>query len=154
MSFDVSTGDIESRWRDLSESEGDIAFTRLADADRKLRFARPALEAFYNNLADGTLRDDLGGAIAEAIANAVIRFLKNPDLVNRQDIGADGSVGIGYDTRTSGGVYIDEADLAAIDAAVAIAAGGTTRPVVGSQKLVSSFPWRRDVNDITILPTP
>lgn len=152
MAFDVSTADIESRWRDLSDDESTIALTRLADAERKLRAARPGLLLFFDGLADGLAKDDLLEAVREACAEAVIRVLKNPDLVSQQNIGADGSIGIGFDTRTTGGVFISDADLAAIDAAVG-AAAGTVRASVGSQELASSWPWRSRTDPYP-LPTP
>lgn len=155
MAFDVSTADIESRWRGLSAAESDIAFKRLQDADRKLRFLRPGLLAFYNGLiADVppiTKKTDLLEAIRTACAEAVIRFLRNPDMTNRQDIGSEGSIGIGYDTAAEGGVFISRGDLTDIDAAVS-AAAGTVPAKVASRQLVSTFPWR--TTDVTILPTP
>lgn len=152
MPFDVSTADIESRWRDLSDDESTIAVTRLADAERKLRAVRPGLFAFYTALPSGDGKDDLLEAIREAVAEAVIRVLKNPDLVSQQNIGADGSIGIGFDTRTTGGVFIADTDLAAVDAAVG-AVAGHLRPHVGSQALTSSWPWRSSTDPYP-LPTP
>jgi hypothetical protein len=150
VSFDVSTADIESRWRTLSDDESDVALVRLADADRDLRGQRPLLEAFFVALPDTDRKADLLETIRAAEADAVIRFLKNPDLVSQQNIGADGSIGIGFDTRTVGGVYISAADLMKIDAAVG-AANGALRRHVGSQQLVSTWPWRSTTNS---LPTP
>jgi hypothetical protein len=148
--FSVSTADIETRWRPLTDDESDIALVRLRDAERRLRGLRPLLLAFYEGLADGQQKTDLAEAVRTACAEAVIRFLKNPDLVSNQQIGADGSVGIGFDTRGRGGVYISEEDLADIDDVVA-----SGRPRVGSQVLVSSFPWRREDDvDMNDLPTP
>lgn len=152
MLFDVSTADIESRWRELDDDESDVALVRLGDAERRLRGVRPALYAFYTDLDPGQLKTDLLEAIRTAVAEAVIRFLKNPDLMSNTQIGADGSVGVGYDTRTLGGVYISEQDLVDIDAVVA-AADGTARKRVGSQALVTTFPWR-EIDDEYPLPTP
>lgn len=145
MAFDVSNADIETRWRALTDDESDVAAVRLLDADRKLRGLRPTLAATYAALVADvppiTVKADLLAAIAECEANAVIRFLRNPDSTIRQDIGADGSIGIGFDARYEGGVYIAEDDLYGIDLAVA-AAAGTIRPKVGSQRLISTWPWR------------
>ena len=41
----------------------------------------------------------------------MIRYLRNPDLNTRQDIGADGSVAVNYDTRYEGGVFIAQGVL-------------------------------------------
>lgn len=158
MPFPITTGDIEAVWRPLSDAETDVAFNRLREADTRLRLLRPALLALYNALAADvppiTIKADLLEAVRIAIVSAVIRFLRNPDVVIRQDIGADGSIGIGFDTQTEGGVYIADGDLAAIDAAVADAAG-SARARVGSQRLTSTWPWRTRANSPTNnLPTP
>lgn len=157
MPFDVSTADIESRWRVLADDEADVALQRLIDVERSLRAKRPLLFAFYTaipaDVSPITRKSDLLETIRQVLADAVIRFLRNPDLNNRQDIGADGSIGIGFDTLSTGGVRLTDADLAEIDTAVA-AAAGAVRPKVGSQVLVSTFPWRRTPYDQTILPTP
>lgn len=152
MAFDVSTADIESRWRVLDDDEADVALQRLIDIERRLRQLRPALLAFYTGLAPGTTKTDLLETVRAVLAGAVIRYLRNPDVNNRQDIGADGSIGIGFDTLTPGGVYLTDEELGEIDDAVG-AIGGTVRPRVGSQVLVSTFPYRT-VGDVTILPTP
>jgi len=153
MPFDVSTADIESRWRVLDDDEADVALQRLVDIERRLRQLRPALLAFYTGLSAGTVKADLLETVRAVLAGAVIRYLRNPDVNQRQDIGADGSIGISFDTLTPGGVYLTEEELGQIDDAVG-AADGTVRPRVGSQALVSSFPWRRTPYDVTILPTP
>jgi hypothetical protein len=152
MAFDVSTADIEARWRVLDDDETDVGLQRLMDADRKLRGRRPTLQVFYDGLTAGTAKTDLLETIRSVLAEAVIRFLRNPDVNNRQDIGADGGIGIGFDTLTPGGVYFTDEEMAEIDAAVA-AANGTTYPRVRSRVLASSFPYRT-IGDVTILPTP
>lgn len=148
MAFDVSTADIESRWRTLSDDESDVGAQRLLDAGVRLRSVRPGLEAQVAALAELTpaqvaAKADVLEAIRIALAEAVIRFLRNPDVTQRQDIGADGSIGISYDTSRAGGVYIADEDLSAIDDALG-AAGGTVRARVRSQQLVTSFPYRRE----------
>lgn len=153
MAFDVSVPDVESRWRALSDDEADVALVRLGDADRLLRARRPGLEAFYAGLPAGGPQEDLLETIRQVLADAVIRFLRNPDLVSQQQIQADGGVGIGFDTRNLGGVYLSPADLATIDQAVG-AAEGVLRPHVGSQALVSSFPYRTRTPGPWPLPTP
>lgn len=157
MPFDVSTADIESRWRDLSDDESDVGLQRLLDIERRLRIVRPTLLAFYTALAADvppiTVKADLLETIRAVLAGAVIRYLRNPDLNIRQDISADGSVGVGFDTNADGGVYLTAQDLLEIDQATA-AAAGTQRRRVRSQVLATSFPWRTDTGDPTILPTP
>lgn len=156
MAFDVSTADIESRWRALSDDEADVALQRLVDVERRLRIKRPTLLAFYTDLAADvapiTVKADLLETIRTVLAEAVIRYLRNPDMTLRQDIGSDGSIGIGYDTNAEGGVYLTDEDLAEIDAAVAVAAG-TVYSRARSRVLKTTFPYRA-VGDVTILPTP
>lgn len=154
MAFDVSTTDIELRWRALTTDETDVAFARLDDAALLLRTARPALDAFVNGLPAGQPRLDLEQAIRIALAEAVIRYLRNPDLLRSQTIGADGAVGIGFETGTDApsGVYISTHDLAVIDAAVA-GAEGESVPRIRSRVLTSSFPYRTSASNGT-LPTP
>ena len=153
MPFSVSTADIESRWRVLDDDESDVGLQRLIDIERRLRQVRPTLFAFYNAQPSGQPKTDLLETVRSVLAGAVIRYLRNPDVNQRQDIGADGSIGISFDTLTEGGVYLTDADLAEIDGAVAVIVG-TARPRVGSQALVSTFPWDRTTGDVTILPTP
>ena len=153
MNPTVYTLDIESRWRVLDDAESDVALQRLVDVERQLRNKRPLLLPFYTALVAGTAKTDLLETVRQVLADVVIAFLRNPDLNNRQDIGADGSIGIGFDMNRSGRVLLTDDDLALIDEAVAGAAG-VVSPKVGSQVLVSSFPWRRTPYDVTILPTP
>lgn len=156
MPFDVGVADIEGRWRVLSADESDIGAVLIVDAERKVRLARPGLLAFYTALiADVppiSVKTDLLETIRIACANAVIRILRNPDVNARQDIGADGSIGISFDTRADGGLFISENDLEDIDAAVA-AADGVPYSRVRSRVLASTFPWKT-TGDVTILPTP
>lgn len=156
MAFDVSTTDIEARWRPLTTDESDVAFARLEDAALRLRLARPALDAYVNALPVNALRADLEQAIRVALAEAVIRYLRNPDLLRSQTIGADGAVGIGFETdteRSAGGVFISDDDLAAIDAAVATVEGETVARVV-SRRLAPALPYGERVVSITTLPLP
>jgi hypothetical protein len=153
MAFDVSTADIETRWRVLSTEEEDVGLQRLLDAERKLRILRPKLLAFYTALAEGVPKEDLLETIRAILAGAVIRYLRNPDVNNRQDIGADGSIGIGFDTLTNGGIYFTADELGEIDAAVAVA-GELPLNRFASRRLISTFPYRNSSGDPTILPTP
>jgi hypothetical protein len=159
MAFDISTTDIEMRWRPLTSEEADVAFARLEDAALKLRLARPTLDAYVNGLPLGPGRSDLEQAIRIALAEAAIRYLRNPDVLRSQTVGADGSVGMGFETdgdrlEAASGVFIAESDLSAIDAAVATVEGEAT-PRVRSRTLTTSFPYRTGTTgDVTILPTP
>jgi hypothetical protein len=153
MPFDVSTADIETRWRVLSTEEEDVGLQRLLDAERKLRLLRPKLLATYTDLDAGDVKDDLLETIRAVLAGVVIRYLRNPDVNNRQDIGADGSIGIGFDTLTPGGLYFTAEELNEIDQAAAVATEVPLSPFV-SRRLISSFPYRSDTGDPTILPTP
>lgn len=151
MPFDVSTADIESRWRVLSDDESDVGLQRLVDVERRLRHLRPNLLPFYTALVAGAPKDELLETVRTVLAGVVIRYLRNPDVSQRQDIGADGSIGISFDTTSDWNTNLTASDLAVIDGAVA-AANGSNRPRVGSQVLTSTFPYRT-VGDVTILPT-
>ena len=158
MAFDVSTADIETRWRPLSEDESDVAFARLDDAALYLRTVRPGLDAYVNGLAPGPARTDLEQAIRIALAEAVRRFLRNPDLLRSTTIGADGAVGVGYDNTLealqAAGIYVSAGDLALVDAAVAAASGSPARSKVGSVRLRSSSPWSQPRPEQSQLPLP
>jgi len=153
MPFDVSTADIETRWRVLSTEEEDVGLQRLLDAERKLRLLRPKLLGIYTDLDAGDAKDDLLETVRAVLAGSVIRYLRNPDMNNRQDIGADGSIGIGFDTLNAGGLYFTEDELAEIDQAAAVATEVPLSPFV-SRRLISTFPYRTSTGDPTILPTP
>jgi hypothetical protein len=148
--FSVSTADIESRWRPLSVAEADIGLQRLVDVERQLRIRRPTLLALYTAIVADvppiTVKADLLETIRAVLAGVVIRYLRNPDVTSRQDIGSDGSIGIGFDTRTEGGTYLSDEDLSEIDAAVAVAVGSTYSRV-RSRTLVSTFPYRTSSSD-------
>lgn len=141
MAFDVSTDDIESRWRALDDDETDVGAQRLLDAGVLLRAARPGIEAKVAALAETPAKDDVIEAIRMCLAQAVIRFLRNPDLNDRQAITADGGITVGFDTQRPGGLALDPADITAIDEAIA-GAGGTTYSKFRSRTLVSTWPWR------------
>lgn len=158
MAFDVSVSDIENRWRPLSDDEADVAFAKLDDAALHLRLIRPTLDAYVNGLPLGQARTDLEQAIAVALAEAVHRYLRNPDVLRSTTIGADGAVGIGYDNSPDAlaarGVYISEGDLVLIDAAVAAAAGVPAPSRLRSVRLHSTSPWNQPPPSTSSLPLP
>jgi hypothetical protein len=147
MSFDVSTADIVAMWRPLDDDETPVATTRLAQAQVKMRILRPKLEAFLDAMPVDTAphiqqHADLESLIKIALCEAVIRFMRNPDVNTQQQIGADGSVGVSFDTDAGSGIYIDQADLDAIDAAV-LESEGYIPTRVKSRQLITSTPYRR-----------
>jgi hypothetical protein len=147
VTFPVTTADIVARWRPLDDDETPVGAQRIDDALMKLRLLRPLLEAAYDALPVGTSdqvakKADLLEAIKVAVTEAVIRFLRNPDMNVEQSIGADGSVLVRFDTSAGSGIYIDQEDLREIDAALSVAIDKPVRLHVGSQALVSDFPWR------------
>jgi len=146
---EVTVDDIVNRWRALDTdgepSEADIAATLLQDAIVKIDLARPMLAAAVD---DGDVDVRL---VAMCAAEIVIRVLSNPDVNSQQQIGADGSVGVGFH-KWSGRprVIVTEEDLSDIDDALEEA--GLIVGRVRSITLTSSYPYR--VNDVSILPTP
>lgn len=158
MAFDVSTADIETRWRPLSDEEADVAFARLDDAALYLRLARPTLDAYVNGLPLTQFRADIEQAIRVALAEAVRRYLRNPDVLRTTTIGADGAVGVGYDNSLdalqAAGIYISDGDLALIDAAVGAASGVAAPSRVRSVRVRSSSPWSQPRPSQSTLPLP
>jgi hypothetical protein len=149
MAYAVTVADIVNRWRALdtegTPSEEDIAGTLLEDAIVKIDLARPMLAAA---VTAGTVPERL---VAMCAAEVVIRVLSNPDVNSQQQIGADGSVGVGFH-KWSGRprVVVTDEDLSDIDEALEEA--GLLVGSVRSITLTSSYPYR--VNDVSILPTP
>lgn len=72
MSNPASPGDVEARWRPLTDAESPIVQTRLDDAWRKLKRLVPDLETRMDSDAD--LTDEA----TQVLADAVIRLLENP----------------------------------------------------------------------------
>lgn len=148
MSFGVSTTDIVAMWRPLDDDETPVAAIRLTQAEVKMRILRPKLEAFIAAMPVDTAphiqqHDDLVALVKIALCEAVIRFMRNPDVNTQQQVGADGSIGISFDTDAGSGIYIDEADLIAIDAAV-LESEGFVPTRIKSRQLITSFPYRRN----------
>lgn len=156
MAFEVTTADIESRWRPLSDDESDVAFIRLQSAQNKLLIARPTLETRYaalpvSNATQTAAKARVLRAVVDCLCEAVIAYLRNPDRLRQQTLGATGDVGIGFEVDGSSGIILSDGDLADIDAALATAEGAA-QPKVVSRRLVSSFPYYQ--GDETVLPTP
>lgn len=82
MASPAQSVDIEARWRPLTADETVVAETRLDDAWRLLRRLVPDIES---RLGDP---DTLADAV-QALAEAVIRVLKNPDGIRRGTVSID-----------------------------------------------------------------
>jgi hypothetical protein len=74
MASPALTGDIESRWRTLTEAETAVAETRLEDAWRRLKRLVPDLET--RMVGD----EDLSADVVQVLADSVIRLLRVGDL--------------------------------------------------------------------------
>lgn len=149
MAYAITVDDIANRWRALdtegSPSEEDLATTLLGDAIIKIDLARPMLaDAVADNLVDVKV-------VAMCAAEVVIRVLANPDLNSQQQIGADGSVGVGFHRPTyRPRVVVTDQDLEDIDKA--LEAADLIDGRVKSVTLTTSFPYR--TSDTSVLPTP
>jgi hypothetical protein len=151
MAYSITIDDVVNRWRALDSSgtpsEEDIASTLLDDAVTKIDLMRPML-------ADAVAAGDVPARlVAMCAAEVVIRVLSNPDMNSQQQIGADGSVGVGFHKRDfRPRVVVTDEDLADIDEALETA--GLLPRRVRSVTLTSSYPYRVTEGDLTILPTP
>lgn len=94
MYFNVTTLDIENRWRPLTDAEADVANVLLEDADRILYNNRPQLLTAINATDPDQQVDP--GLVPPVLADMVIRVLGNPDSYRTTNVGADGSIGVGY----------------------------------------------------------
>lgn len=92
MGYDVTPTMIANRWRALTPSEQDIATLLIADATDLLDVKRPALAGLA---VAGTRVFRIAQQI---IMDAVQRVLRNPDVMDAQQIGADGSLGFQFVT--------------------------------------------------------
>lgn len=136
MAYNVSTADVEARWRPLSDAEGDVAGVLIEDAVALLDTYRPALAAA---VASGSIPERL---VVMAVADAVIRVLTNPDIWSNQSVTADGGVSIGWQfarATPAPRMRLGDLDLAALDRAMAVAGVRTGR--VGSLRTVASTQW-------------
>lgn len=158
--FNVTTADVEARWRALSVEEESVASVFITDLEDDLALRRPTLRVLLDSLATSPIPADqgtgavLGRVVTKVIALAIKRLLRNPDLLRNVSIGADGSIGIGYenDSRDEIHATLSAADLADIDGAVAAVSGELTARV-GSVRL-QAYPERVRVRSIYTLPTP
>lgn len=159
MSYDISPSDVEERWRTLSAPETAVAQTLIDDLANDLDVHRPTLEqTLADLLADA---DDAVAArgvmlkrvIVKTIANAVKRALRNPDVLHSATIGADGSIGVGYDNlpadNLASAAQLTPLDYRAIDLAV-LSTEGQIPSSVNSVRLVRSHHRHHDIN---CLPT-
>lgn len=113
MAYNVSTVDIEDRWRPLSDEESSVADVLLADATLKLDTARPTLAAA---VAATTVPERL---VIILLCDMVIRVISNPDVFRTTNIGADGSIGVTYALEFfRSRIGFAPGDLDAIDAAM------------------------------------
>lgn len=116
MAYNVSTADVESRWRPLSDAESDVATTLLDDALVLIDVQRPALAAA---VASGLVAERI---VAMTAAEAVIRVLANPDRLSNQSITADGGISIGWQFEAkvpAPRLRVTDLDFESIDQALA-----------------------------------
>lgn len=130
MFYDVTPTDIANRWRALTPDETDIAEFLISDAADQVDIKRPAVATI--------VAGDPGGkvyrAVRQLIIDAVQRVLRNPDVMDAQQIGADGSLGFQFRTDNELKIgqsglrcQIADADLALLDAAIFGPTGATAR---------------------------
>ena len=96
--FNVTTADVEARWRALSVEEEAVASVFITDLEDDLALRRPTLRVLLDSLATSPIPADqdtgavLGRVVTKVIALAIKRLLRNPDLLRNVSIGADGSM--------------------------------------------------------------
>ncbi len=134
MAYDVTPVDIEARWRPLSDAESDVAFTLLESAGVMLDTKRKTLAA---EVIAGRVPFRL---VVDLLCEAVIRVLRNPDVVRAQNVGGDGGVGINFGGGGGDGppaprLVITDADLVYVDKALRDAAAAGSR--VRTRRLVA-----------------
>jgi hypothetical protein len=138
VSYGVSTADIESRWRPLSDAEAEVASTLIDDATVLVDTYRPSLAAA---VVAGSVAPRI---VVMTIVEAVIRVLSNPDILSNQSITADGGVSIGWQfaqKTVRPRMQLSLLDFNAIDQAMAAAGYGTG--TTGSVRARNSTPWSR-----------
>lgn len=161
MPFDASTSDVEARWRVLSIEESAVAGVLLDDLKNDLGLRRPALLPLLDDLSGGDAAAQAKGTmlqrtITAVLANAIKRALRNPDTLRNTTIGADGSIGVGYentwDALAATGAALTRQDLADIDKATQ-AVGGEI--VTGSSSVrLQAYPERYAPPNMNVLPLP
>lgn len=155
MSYPVSASDVAARWRPLSAAEIALANTLLEDLTNDLDIFRPTLAQTLADMVDPA-QTLLERAIVKTLANAVKRAMRNPDTLRSTNIGADGSIGVGYDNLWAAlaatAAMLTADDLRTIDRAT-IAGGGIVVSGLVSRKMLAHSE-RYPPGDLTILPTP
>lgn len=162
MAYSVSRTDVVVRWRPLSTDEQAVCDVLILDAVLLLDTARPTLAAAVTAT---TISDRL---VTICVAEAVIRVMRNPDLLSNQSVSADGGVSQGFQfapKTPAPRMSLSLLDLGPIDRALGAAGLGTG--AAGSLRMVNSTPWTRaaayghrdlDIDDVaaaaTVLPTP
>lgn len=151
MPYNVSTADIEDRWRPLTSAEDDVATILLVDAEYKLNLARPTLAAAVASTDPAVHVDER--VVVMVLVDMVIRVISNPDLNRNINIGADGSIGITYALEIfRSRLGLAPGDLDAIDRALR-AVGAMPALFVG-RRLVSTMNYRASTAPVTnTLPT-
>lgn len=150
MAYNVSTLDIENRWRPLSDAEADVAAVLLVDAEAKLNLARPTLAAAVASSNPETHVDER--LVVIVLCDMVIRVISNPDLNRSLNIGADGAIGISYGIEIyRARLNLAPGDLTFIDKALRNA-GALTSAFVG-RKLNSTMNYRSSSSPTSTLPT-
>lgn len=151
MAYNVSTADIEARWRPLTPAEDDVASVLLIDATSKLDLARPTLAAAVASTTPATHVDER--LVIIVLCDMVIRVISNPDLNRSINIGADGAIGISYGIEIyRARVGLAPGDLDSIDLALR-AIGALPSAFVG-RRLVSTMNYRASTAPVqTTLPT-
>jgi hypothetical protein len=151
MAYNVSTADIEARWRPLTTAEDEIAAVLLVDAAAKLDLKRPTLAAAVASATPATHVDER--LVIMVLVDMVIRVISNPDLNRNINIGADGAIGITYALEIyRSRLGLAPGDLDAIDQALRIA-GAMPSKFLG-RRLSSTMNYRASSAPTTsTLPT-
>ena len=126
MPYGVTVADVENRWRPLQPAEASVASYIIGDLLNDLALHRPALAILVNGLEasinpeDHAQAEALKRVITKVLAYAVKRILRNPEAMRNMNIGADGSIGIGYDNDLEAlqGVELTRDEFADIDAII------------------------------------
>jgi hypothetical protein len=138
VAYNVSTSDIEARWRPLSDAEQEIAAVLIDDAIILIDTRRPALAAA---VASGAVAERV---VVMTVVEAVKRILANPDLLSNQSVTADGGISQGwqFQQKTSAPrMSLSLLDFQAIDYAMGAAQLGTG--VTGSIRMMNTTSWSR-----------
>lgn len=152
MYFNATVLDIENRWRPLSDAETAIANVLLADADRILYNNRPQLVAAIAETDPAKHVDP--ELVPPVLADMVIRVLSNPDMYRTTNVGADGSVGVGYFSTEvlRPRVALAAGDLDEIDRALRRVNQAPSR--LRSRQMVNTDYGTRNPAPLNTLPTP